>query len=50
LAVQARGILHVPGPCVDHWPSTGHYLHEEEPQRTVRLVEDRVDSVTNVAA
>jgi pimeloyl-ACP methyl ester carboxylesterase len=31
--------LHVPGSRIDHWPDTGHYLHEEHPQRTVHLIE-----------
>ncbi|WP_327743448.1 alpha/beta hydrolase [Streptomyces europaeiscabiei] len=39
-AVWERGTLHVPGSRVDHWPDSGHYLHEEHPERTVRLVED----------
>ncbi|MFI6698880.1 alpha/beta fold hydrolase [Streptomyces sp. NPDC050509] len=26
------------GSRVEHWPDTGHYLHEEHPERTVRLV------------
>ncbi|MFD3503249.1 alpha/beta fold hydrolase [Streptomyces sp. NPDC058678] len=37
-----RGTLHVPGSRVDHWPGVGHYLHEEHPERTVRLVQDWV--------
>ncbi|MDQ1043324.1 alpha/beta fold hydrolase [Streptomyces sp. V4I2] len=48
-AAWERGTLHVPGSRVDHWPGTGHYLHEEHPRRTVRLVEDWADSVTNAA-
>lgn len=39
-AAWERGTLHVPGSRVDHWPGTGHYLHEEHPQRTVHLIED----------
>ena len=39
-ATWERGTLHVPGSRVEHWPDTGHYLHEEHPERTVRLVED----------
>ena len=39
-AVWERGTLHAPGSRVEHWPGTGHYLHEEHPQRTVRLIRD----------
>ncbi|MFJ9709538.1 alpha/beta fold hydrolase [Streptomyces sp. NPDC101234] len=39
-AAWERDTLHVPGSRVDHWPDTGHYLHEEHPERTVRLVRD----------
>ncbi|MER6134365.1 alpha/beta hydrolase [Streptomyces sp. NPDC001815] len=39
-AAWERGTLRVPGSRVDHWPDSGHYLHEEHPERTVRLVED----------
>ncbi|MEH0421086.1 alpha/beta fold hydrolase [Streptomyces sp. B21-083] len=39
-AAWERGTLHVPGSRVEHWPDTGHYLHEEQPGRTARLVED----------
>ncbi|MFJ9566916.1 alpha/beta fold hydrolase [Streptomyces fuscichromogenes] len=39
-AAWERGTLHVPGSRVDHWPDTGHYLHEEHPERTVRLIQD----------
>lgn len=35
-----RSTLRVPGSRVDHWPGVGHYLHEEQPERTVRLIED----------
>jgi pimeloyl-ACP methyl ester carboxylesterase len=35
-----RSTLHVPGSRVDHWSGVGHYLHEEHPERTVRLVHD----------
>nr|WP_319213152.1 alpha/beta hydrolase [Streptomyces sp. ME02-8801-2C] len=30
--------LHMPGSRVEHWPGVGHYLHEEQPERTVRLI------------
>nr|WP_253267440.1 alpha/beta hydrolase [Kutzneria buriramensis]WKX15278.1 alpha/beta hydrolase [Kutzneria buriramensis] len=39
-AAWERGTLHVPGSRVDHWHDSGHYLHEEHPRRTIRLVED----------
>ncbi|QFR02026.1 alpha/beta hydrolase [Streptomyces phaeolivaceus] len=35
-----RGTLRVPGSRVEHWPCTGHYLHEERPDRTTRLIRD----------
>ncbi|MFE2427664.1 alpha/beta fold hydrolase [Streptomyces sp. NPDC059373] len=35
-----RGALHAPGSRVEHWPATGHYLHEERPDRTVRLIQE----------
>ncbi|MGW1675630.1 alpha/beta fold hydrolase [Streptomyces sp. NPDC002324] len=35
-----RGTLRVPGSRVEHWPHTGHYLHEERPERTIRLIRD----------
>lgn len=41
-AAWERGTLHVPGSRVDHWPDTGHHLHEEHPERIVRMVEDWV--------
>jgi pimeloyl-ACP methyl ester carboxylesterase len=34
-----RTTVHVPESGVEHWPETGHYLHEEHPDRTVRLIE-----------
>lgn len=43
-AAWERGTLHVPGSRVDHWSATGHYLHEEHPGRTVRLLNDWYDS------
>ncbi|MFJ8019345.1 alpha/beta fold hydrolase [Streptomyces sp. NPDC096311] len=33
-----RGTLRVPGSRVDHWTGTGHYLHEEHPDRTIALI------------
>ncbi|GAB2961352.1 alpha/beta hydrolase [Streptomyces pseudoechinosporeus] len=36
-----RGTLRVPGSRVDHWAGTGHYLHEERVERTIRLIRDR---------
>jgi len=35
-----RGTLRVTGSRVDHWPATGHYLHEERPGRTIMLIEE----------
>ncbi len=35
-----RGTLRVPGSRVEHWPHTGHYLHEERLERTTRLIRD----------
>lgn len=34
-----RGIA-APGSSVQHWPATGHYLHEEHQGRTIRLIRD----------
>ncbi|MFE0930410.1 alpha/beta fold hydrolase [Streptomyces mutabilis] len=34
-----RTTVQVPESRVEHWPETGHYLHEERPDRTVRLIE-----------
>jgi pimeloyl-ACP methyl ester carboxylesterase len=39
-ATWERGTLQVAGSRVEHWPDTGHYLHEERVDRTVRLLED----------
>ncbi|MEV7085453.1 alpha/beta hydrolase [Streptomyces sp. NPDC093085] len=39
-AAWERSTLRVPGSRVDHWPRTGHYLHEERPERTVRLIRE----------
>lgn len=39
-AAWERGTLHVPGSRVDHWPGTGHYLHEERLDETIRLIRD----------
>ncbi|GAA2314225.1 hypothetical protein GCM10010234_69090 [Streptomyces hawaiiensis] len=33
-----RGTLHMPGSRVEHWPHTGHYLHEERTDRTIGLI------------
>jgi pimeloyl-ACP methyl ester carboxylesterase len=38
-AAWEHGALHVPGSRVDHRPGTGHHLHEEQPERTVHLIE-----------
>ncbi|MFD9327702.1 alpha/beta fold hydrolase [Streptomyces sp. NPDC060065] len=37
-AAWERTTLHVPGSRADHWPGLGHYLHEEQPERTVQLI------------
>ncbi|MDT0473250.1 alpha/beta hydrolase [Streptomyces sp. DSM 41014] len=37
-AAWERGTLRVPGSRVEHWAGTGHYLHEERTERTVRLL------------
>ncbi|MDT7846711.1 alpha/beta fold hydrolase [Streptomyces justiciae] len=39
-----RGTLRVSGSRVEHWPGVGHYLHEERPERTVRLLREWADS------
>ncbi|MEU1177823.1 alpha/beta hydrolase [Streptomyces sp. NPDC005820] len=38
-AAWERGTLRTPGSRVEHWPGTGHYLHEEHPERTIALIE-----------
>ncbi|MFF0143275.1 alpha/beta fold hydrolase [Streptomyces sp. NPDC005227] len=35
-----RSTLRGPESRVDHWAGTGHYLHEEHPGRTVRLIKE----------
>lgn len=35
-----RTVTHVFGSRVEHWPDSGHYLHEEHPDRTVRLIRE----------
>ncbi|NEB02885.1 alpha/beta hydrolase [Streptomyces sp. SID13726] len=37
-AAWERGTLHVPGSRVEHWRDSGHYLHEEHVDRTVRTL------------
>jgi pimeloyl-ACP methyl ester carboxylesterase len=39
-ATWERGTLHAPGSRVEHWPDSGHYLHEEHVDRTIRLLAD----------
>ncbi|MEU9166571.1 alpha/beta fold hydrolase [Streptomyces sp. NPDC048420] len=39
-AVWERGTLHAPGSRVEHWSDSGHYLHEEHVDRTIRLLAD----------
>lgn len=38
-----RGTLQAPGSRVEHWPDSGHYLHEEHVDRTIRLLADWAD-------
>ncbi|MEU6182221.1 alpha/beta fold hydrolase [Streptomyces coeruleorubidus] len=44
-AAWERGTLTVPGSRVDHWPDSGHYVHEEHVERTIRLLRDRAGPV-----
>ncbi|MHC5904228.1 alpha/beta fold hydrolase [Streptomyces sp. S6] len=37
-----RGCLGTSGSRVEHWAGVGHYVHEEQPERTVRLIEEWV--------
>jgi len=39
-AVWERGLFHTRNSRVEHWSGTGHYLHEERPERTVRLIRE----------
>lgn len=39
-AAWERGTLYAAGSRVEHWPGTGHYLHEERPERTVELIRE----------
>ncbi|MEX3105995.1 MULTISPECIES: alpha/beta fold hydrolase [unclassified Streptomyces] len=32
---------------VEHWPGVGHYVHEEQPERTVRLIADWMSAGSN---
>ncbi|MCI3278388.1 alpha/beta fold hydrolase [Streptomyces cylindrosporus] len=43
-AAWERSTLHVTGSRVEHWPGIGHYLHEERPEDTVRLVLEWADA------
>ncbi|USQ86193.1 alpha/beta hydrolase [Streptomyces phaeoluteigriseus] len=43
-AVWERTTTHVQGSRVDHWADTGHYVHAEHPDRTVRLIRAWVDA------
>ncbi|MEW2399442.1 alpha/beta hydrolase [Streptomyces sp. NPDC046862] len=45
-AAWERTTLRVPGSRVDHWPGPGHYVHEEQPERTVRLIEEWATTTT----
>ena len=40
-----KSTLHVSGSRVEHWPGVGHYLHEEQPQRTEQLIRAWADTV-----
>lgn len=42
-AAWERTTLHVPGSRVEHWDITGHYLHEERPDHTVRIIREGAD-------
>ncbi|MBA2947481.1 alpha/beta fold hydrolase [Streptomyces himalayensis] len=44
MAAWERTTLHVAESRVEHWAATGHYLHEERPKRTSRLIRDWVQS------
>ncbi|WP_155058543.1 alpha/beta fold hydrolase [Streptomyces blattellae] len=44
-ATWERGTLHAPGSRVEHWPDSGHYLHEEHIERTIRIVADWAETV-----
>lgn len=35
-AAWGRATLHAPGSRVEHWPDSGHCLHEEHVDRTIR--------------
>jgi pimeloyl-ACP methyl ester carboxylesterase len=39
-AAWERGLPRNQGSRVEHWPGTGHYLHEERPERTVRFIRE----------
>ncbi|OXY92855.1 alpha/beta fold hydrolase [Streptomyces diastatochromogenes] len=43
-AAWERTTLRTSGSRVDHWPGFGHYVHEEQPERTVRLIEEWADA------
>ncbi|MEU0966824.1 alpha/beta hydrolase [Streptomyces sp. NPDC005917] len=43
-AAWERSTLHVTGSRVEHWPDVGHYLHEEQPEGTVRLIQEWADT------
>ncbi|MET7571748.1 alpha/beta hydrolase [Streptomyces sp. NPDC005492] len=40
MAAWERSTLHVTGSRVEHWPGVGHYVHEERPEDTVRLIRE----------
>ncbi|GIF26737.1 pimeloyl-ACP methyl ester carboxylesterase [Actinoplanes tereljensis] len=39
-AAWARRLPAAPGSRVDDWPGTGHYLHQEQPERLARTITD----------
>lgn len=39
-AAWEQGVPSVPGRRVEHWPDSGHYLHEEHIGRTIRTIRD----------
>ncbi|WP_406011004.1 alpha/beta hydrolase [Streptomyces sp. NBC_00637] len=43
-AAWERSTLHVTGSRVEHWPGVGHYLHEERPENTIRLIREWADT------
>jgi len=44
-AVWEESTLSVTGSREEHWSGLGHYPHEEQPERTVRLVREWAGTV-----